>query len=132
VHTTSIAGTEWRVDKTAEPDGGAVGYVLNFDSGIVIYAAGDTGIFGDMALIGQLYRPQIAILPVGGKFTMGVREAAWAASLIRSDIVIPCHYNTFPNQVANIGELKRQIEILAPPTRVVELKPGGKFEYTTL
>ncbi|MBM3235115.1 metal-dependent hydrolase [Candidatus Poribacteria bacterium] len=140
VHTTSIAGTEWKVDKTAEPDGGAVGYVLTFDGGEptprplprgeVIYAAGDTGIFGDMALIGQLYRPQIAILPVGGKFTMGVREAAWAASLMRPEIVIPCHYNTFPNQMADISELERQIEILAPPTRVVELKPGGKFEYS--
>ena len=129
VHTTSIAGTEWKVDKTAEPDGGAVGYVLTFDSGIAIYAAGDTGIFGDMALIGQLYRPQIAILPVGGKFTMGVREAAWAASLMRPEIVIPCHYNTFPNQMADISELERQIEILAPPTRVVELEPGGTFEY---
>ena len=82
-----------------------------------------------MALIGQLYRPQIAILPVGGKFTMGVREAAWAASLMRPDIVIPCHYNTFPNQMADISELKRQIDLLAPPTRVVELKPGGSFEY---
>jgi L-ascorbate metabolism protein UlaG (beta-lactamase superfamily) len=129
VHPTSIAGTEWKVDKTAEPDGGAVGYVLTFKDGIVIYIAGDTGIFGDMGLIGQIYRPQIAILPVGGKFTMGVREAAWAASLMRPEIVIPCHYNTFPNQMADISELERQIKILAHSTRVEELQPCGKFEY---
>jgi len=60
---------------------------------------------------------------------MGVREAAWAASLMRPEIVIPCHYNTFPNQMADINELKRQIEILALTTQVEELQPGGTFEY---
>ncbi len=97
--------------------------------GATIYAAGDTGIFCDMALIGQLYRPQIAILPVGGKFTMGVHEAAWTASLLHPEIIIPCHYNTFPTQMADIHELERQVKILSSPTHVIELKPGEKIAY---
>ena len=82
-----------------------------------------------MALIGQPYRPQIAILPVGGKFTMGVHEAAWTASLLHPEIIIPYHYNTFPTQIADIHELERQVKILSSPTRVIELKPGEKFTY---
>lgn len=129
VHSTSIAGVEWKIDKTAEPGGSAIGYILAIDNGPTIYVAGDTGIFGDMALIGQIYRPQIAILPVGGKFTMGIHEAAWAASLLQSEIIIPCHYNTFPTQMADIRELEREVKILSSPTHVIELKPGGKFVY---
>ena len=88
------------------------------------YAAGDTGIFCDMALIGQLYRPQIARFPVGEKFTMGVHEAAWTASLLHPEIIRPCHYNTFPTQVADTHELEKQAKILSSPTRVIGLKPG--------
>ncbi len=97
--------------------------------GLTIYAAGDTGIFCDMALIGQLNRPQIAIIPVGGKFTIVVHEAAWTASLLHPEIIIPCPYNTFPTQIAEIYELERQVKILSSPTRVIELKPGEKFAY---
>lgn len=82
-----------------------------------------------MALIGQLYRPQIAILPVGGKFTMSVHEADWTARLLHPEIIIPCHYNTFPTQMADIHELERQVKILSSPTRVIELKLEEKFAY---
>lgn len=80
-----------------------------------------------MALSGQLYGPQIAIFPVGEKFTMGVHEAAWTASLLHPEIIIPCYYNTFPTQMADIHELERQVKILSSPTRVLGLKPGEKF-----
>ena len=73
--------------------GGAnAGFVMAYDNGVTVYDAGDTCLFSDMQLISQMYGPQVAILPVGGKYTMGVREGARAASLIRADIVIPCHY----------------------------------------
>lgn len=58
-------------------------------------------------LIGRLYRPQVAVLPIGGKYTMGVREAAYAASFIPPEVVIPGHYNAFPNQRADSEELAR-------------------------
>jgi len=60
-----------------------------------VYHAGDTGLFGDMALIREMYKPEVALLPIGGYFTMGPREAAKAAELIGAHYVVPMHYNTF-------------------------------------
>jgi L-ascorbate metabolism protein UlaG (beta-lactamase superfamily) len=84
-----------------------------------------------MALIGKLYRPKISILPVGGKYTMGVREAAYAAELLASEVLIPGHYNTFPSQMADIDELIRQVAVRSPATRVVVLKPGESYTFLT-
>ncbi|MBT3343124.1 MAG: metal-dependent hydrolase [Gemmatimonadetes bacterium] len=112
------------------PDGSVSGFVLAFDNGITLYDSADTCLFSDMQLIGQMHGPQIAILPVGGKFTMGVREAARAASLIRPDIVIPCHYGETLHQPADIDELKRGVEFLSANTRVEELKVGQTLTYT--
>ena len=64
--------------------GEAAGYVLRFDNGLTLYAAGDTNVFGDMRLIGELYHPQVAILPIGDFYTMGPREAAYAVRLLNS------------------------------------------------
>jgi L-ascorbate metabolism protein UlaG (beta-lactamase superfamily) len=99
------------------------------DDGVRIYYAGDTGLFGDMKLIGQIYAPHIAILPVGGKYNMGIREAAFATSFLRPDIMIPMHYGTYPNQKADIAQLVEYIKMLAPRTKVVALKVGEEYEY---
>ncbi len=93
-----------------------------------VYHAGDTGLFGDMALIGELYQPDVALLPIGGHFTMGVREAARAVSLVRPRVCVPMHYNTFPLIKADPGEFKRLVESMTR-TRVVVLKPGESLEY---
>jgi len=108
---------------------GACGYIIVTDEDVRIYFAGDTGLFGDMELIGQLYAPQIAMLPVGGKYNMGSREAAFAAHLIRADVLIPMHYGTFPNQTANLEELQNYLRVLAPMTRVKALKVGEVLRY---
>ena len=71
-----------------------VGMVI--DSGKVVYHAGDTCVFSDMRLVGELYRPLVAMLPIGGFFTMDPKQAAMAVSLIRPKIVIPMHYGTWP------------------------------------
>ena len=111
------------------PGAAVCGFVLAYDNGITVYDAGDTCLFGDMQLIGQMYGPQVAILPVGGKYTMGVREGARAASLIRADVVIPCHYGELMGQPADIDELSRQVKVLAPGTSVVALEPGQSLIY---
>ncbi len=111
-------------------DGTVGGYVMDFDNGISIYDTSDTCLFSDMQLIGQMYCPQVAIMPVGGKFTMGVREAARAASYIRPDIVIPCHYSEMMGQPADIEELKAQVKFLSPHTEVIPLQPGQSITYT--
>lgn len=76
--------------------GEAAGYVLTLKDGRTAYFAGDTAVFGDMALIGELYQPELAFLPIGDHFTMGPHEAAHAARLLKVKRVIPMHYGTFP------------------------------------
>jgi len=75
--------------------GAACGVVLQLD-GATIYHCGDTGIFSDMELIGQLYQPDVAMIPIGDRFTMGPELAGFAAGLIRPKVAIPVHYNTWP------------------------------------
>ncbi|MEM8551732.1 MAG: metal-dependent hydrolase, partial [Pseudomonadota bacterium] len=78
--------------------GNPVGYVVTpKDGGPAVYHMGDTGIFGDMALINELYAPKVGIVPIGDRFTMGAREAALACSrFFDFSTIVPCHYGTFP------------------------------------
>jgi L-ascorbate metabolism protein UlaG (beta-lactamase superfamily) len=76
--------------------GVATGFVLTIADGPVLYHAGDTNVFGDMKLIHDLYRPEVAMLPIGGHFTMGPREAALAVRLLEPKAVLPLHFGTFP------------------------------------
>jgi L-ascorbate metabolism protein UlaG (beta-lactamase superfamily) len=102
--------------------GEACGYVIELESGIKIYHAGDTGVFSDMAIIRDLYEPDIAILPIGDHFTMGPREAAYAAHLLRPKFVIPMHWGTFPLLTGTPRDFKRQLREAG--CEMVELKPG--------
>ena len=118
-------------DAYFRPDGGVCGIVMGFANGISVYDSSDTTVFGDMQLIGEMYSPQVAIFPVGGKFTMGIREAARAASLVRPDIVIPCHYGEAVGQPADIDKLSEAITFLSPNTKLVKLDPGQSVTYET-
>jgi len=100
--------------------GEAVGYVIEFDNAVKIYHAGDTNVFGDMKIIHDLYAPDISMLPIGDRFTMSPREAAYACRLLRTNTVIPMHFGTFPLLTGTPGQLQK----LAPDVDVVELKPG--------
>lgn len=91
-----------------------------------VYHAGDTGIFSDMKLIGELYQPEISLLPIGGFFTMGIREAAMAAKMLGSKIVIPIHYNTFDVIRQDPEMLKKELKGVS---EVVILKPGQTVEF---
>ena len=99
--------------------GEAVGYVIEFENGVKIYHAGDTNVFGDMKIIHDLYAPDICMLPIGDRFTMSPREAAYACRLLRTNTVIPMHFGTFPLLTGTPGQLQK----LAPDVDVVELKP---------
>lgn len=103
----------------------AVGMVV--DSGKVVYHAGDTCVFGDMKLIGELYKPDVALLPIGGFFTMDPRQAAMATGLINPKIAIPMHYGTWPP----IEQDPKEFEKLAKKSskaKIVILKPGEHLE----
>ena len=105
--------------------GECVGLVLTFANGTSIYFAGDTCVFGDMQLIGRIYAPQVAVLPIGGYFTMDPREAGVALELLGSKYCIPCHYATFPVLAGTPDELRRH----AAGVEILELQPG---ETTTV
>ena len=100
------------------------GLVIN--TGKTVYHAGDTSIFSDMKLIRQLYKPDLALLPIGNRYTMNVKQAAIAAEWINAPITIPMHYNTFDVIKQNPHEFKRLAE--KNGRQVVLLKPGEEFE----
>jgi L-ascorbate metabolism protein UlaG (beta-lactamase superfamily) len=100
--------------------GEACGYVVEFSNGIKIYHAGDTNVFGDMAIIRELYAPDIAMLPIGDHFTMGPREAAYACNLLKPKTVIPMHFGTFPVLTGTPGALHK----LVSDVEIAEMKPG--------
>jgi len=101
------------------------GLVLTFSNGTSIYFAGDTCVFSDMELIGRIYSPDVAVLPIGGYFTMDPREAAVALELLGSKRCIPCHYGTFPVLTGTPDDLRK----VAPGVEIIELQPG---ETTTV
>lgn len=105
--------------------GEAVGYVITFENGVKVYAAGDTNVFSDMAIIADLYQPDVAILPIGDFYTMGPREAAYAAKLLRVPAVIPAHYGTFPALIGRPAALREALGSLGVgEVEVVDLQPG--------
>jgi L-ascorbate metabolism protein UlaG (beta-lactamase superfamily) len=101
--------------------GEAAGFVITLEDGLTLYHAGDTGVFGDMALIRELYRPDIALLPIGGHFTMGPKEAAYAVELLRPTQVIPMHFGTFDVLTGTPAELGALIQ---GDVELVALEPG--------
>jgi L-ascorbate metabolism protein UlaG (beta-lactamase superfamily) len=76
--------------------GVATGFVLSIVDGPVLYHAGDTAVFGDMKLIAELYHPEVAMLPIGGFYSMGPKEAALAARFLEPKMILPIHFGTFP------------------------------------
>ena len=129
VHVTELYGEEWLEAKKMLPGAGSVGYVVQTEEGVRVYFAGDTGLFGDMRIIGEIYNPQIALLPVGGKYNMGPKLASIAAKWIRPEIVIPMHYNTYPAIQQDTKVLEDYIRNSVPGVRLVVLQPGETFEY---
>ncbi len=90
--------------------GEPAGFVVRLEDGTTIYHAGDTNVFSDMALIRELYRPSLALLPIGGHFTMGPREAALAAELLGVEAVAPIHWGTFPILAGTPAELRHELD----------------------
>ena len=103
--------------------GEACGYVIRLPGGLTVYHAGDTAVFGDMKIIGELYEPEVAMLPIGDFYTMGPREAALAIRLLGVKHVIPMHFGTFPVLTGNPEALKKAAQDVAG-LEIHALKPG--------
>ena len=103
--------------------GEPAGLVIRMSGGFTVYHAGDTSLFSDMKLIGELYKPDVALLPIGDHFTMGPREAAHAVRFLGVKHVIPMHYATFPFLTGTPEQLKQQTKDIAG-LEIHALKPG--------
>ncbi len=108
--------------------GEACGYVLRLPDGRAVYFAGDTNVFSDMALIAELYQPELAVLPIGDLYTMSPREAALACRLLKPRKVIPMHFGTFSPLTGRPEQLAELIRDL-PDTAVWALEPGAPVTW---
>ena len=120
---TAAYKAKWDAYKPDDGDytGESCGLVVRLPEGKSVYFAGDTCVFGDMQLIGRLYSPDVAVLPIGGHFTMDPREAGVALELLGARQCIPCHYGTFPLLAGTPDELRQH----APDgVEILEMQPG--------
>ena len=122
-HSSSIALDDGSLIYGGEPRG----YVIEFESGFKLYHAGDTCIFGDMQLIGELYRPDLALLPIGNQVVMSPYEAAHAARLLGVRHVVPIHYGTFPFLPGTAEEFQLHVSEVAPGVTVHVMKAGDEL-----
>jgi L-ascorbate metabolism protein UlaG (beta-lactamase superfamily) len=102
--------------------GEAVGFVVTLENGFRFYHAGDTNVFGDMAIIHELYHPELVMLPIGDHFTMSPLEAAKAVQLLRPKHVLPMHFGTFPLLTGRPSKLRELTQGFG--VTVHEMKPG--------
>ena len=105
----------------AQYAGVAAGFVLTISNGPVLYHAGDTTVFSDMKLIKELYRPDLAMLPIGGFYTMGPKEAALAAQFLDPKAILPIHFGTFPPLTGTPDELA---SFLKESIEIIRVSPG--------
>ena len=109
--------------------GAPCGYLIQLEDGTTIYHAGDTGIFDSMRTFGELYPVDVALLPVGGVFTMDPVQAVRATQLISPKVVIPMHFKTFPILVQDPQAFVDRAKKEVPKVRVQVLQPGGEYLY---
>lgn len=108
--------------------GEPAGFVIELEDGQRVYFAGDTDVFGDMALIGQMHRPQVAFLPIGGHYTMGPEGAARAATMLGVEAVVPIHHGTFPVLAGTPDRLRDELASLGAEVAVIAPERGVEAE----
>lgn len=134
IHMTDAKHSSSLMEADASADGGyrivytgePAGFVIELEDGFKLYHAGDTCVFGDMALIRKLLAPDIAMLPIGDFYTMGPRSAAEAIRLLGVKTVIPMHYGTFPVLVGTPDELRKEADDVQG-LEIVDMKPGDSL-----
>jgi len=103
--------------------GTAAGYVVELENGFRLYHTGDTALFGDLRLIGEVYRPDLAFIPIGGLYTMGPPEASYAIRLLNVRQVVPMHFGTFPALSGTPEDLRRFTQDI-PDLTIRAMRPG--------
>lgn len=109
--------------------GAPAGYIIEMPDGLTVYHAGDTCIFSSMGLWGQLYAIDVALLPIGGVFTMNARQAALACKLLGCKSVIPMHWGTFPVLAQNTEDFQAHLAEVCPGCDCVTMRPGQSLSF---
>jgi L-ascorbate metabolism protein UlaG (beta-lactamase superfamily) len=122
--TAAMHSSSFNQDGQIIPLGESVGFVLRMSNGFTIYHTGDSSVTSDMGIIGKLYRPDLAILPIGDWFTMGPKQAAYALKLIGAKYALGSHWGSFPILTGTPDKLKAECKKLGVTTRVIALAPG--------
>ncbi len=128
-HSSEVTVTDPTTGKSMTyPGGEPVGFVIQFENGFKLYHMGDTGLFGDMKFIGEYYKPDLLLIPIGGHFVMGPKDAAYATKeLIKPKYAIRIHYGTFP--VLRGTPQEYQAALGPTPTQVFPISPGDKLTF---
>ncbi len=121
-HSSSVVEGDQMI-YTGEP----AGFVIRFENGFTVYHAGDTAVFSDMKIIGDLYKPDLALLPIGSHFTMDPKEAAYACKLLQPKYVVPMHYGTWPVLTGTSEEFARLLKD-QPGVKLIVMNPGSTIE----
>jgi len=111
--------------QTASP----AGYIIRLENGFTIYHPGDTGIFSSMKILGEIFHINLALLPIGGVFTMDPKQATLAAKLLGASTVIPMHFKTFPILEQDASSFVEIMKKEAPEVNVVVLDPGEEYIF---
>jgi len=108
--------------------GSPVGYIITLEDGRSVYHAGDTGIFSSMQIFGDLYDIDLALLPIGGVFTMDPKQAALACTMLKSSAVVPMHWGSFPILEQSVEKFRRELDAVKADTRLIAMEPGQSIE----
>nr|WP_321257788.1 metal-dependent hydrolase [uncultured Pseudodesulfovibrio sp.] len=109
-------------------NGAPTGFIITDPKGLCVYNSGDTGLFGDMELFGKFHDIDIAMLPIGGRFTMDAKQAAYACKLLGCKKIIPQHWGTWPILDQNTQTMAEQLALTSPDTELLTLEIDKPFE----
>ena len=132
VHAEHSSELTWKNPATNKEEvhvgGEPVGFILEMENGFKIYHMGDTGVFGDMRLVGDMYHPDLVLVPIGGHFVMNPQDAAMAMrEMIRPKYALPIHYGTIPQLRGTPAEFKTALG--NSPVQMLVVNPGEKVEF---
>jgi L-ascorbate metabolism protein UlaG (beta-lactamase superfamily) len=128
-HSSLLVWKNPATDKNeSHPAGEAVGYIIELENGFKIWHMGDTGLFGDMKFIGEYYKPDLVLIPIGGNFTMGPEDAAYAIKeWIKPKAVLPMHYNSNPLAPGTLAEFEAAMK--GSSIKIIGIKEGQTAEF---
>lgn len=128
-HSSELLWTNPETGKKETRVGGEpIGWIIQFENGVKVYHMGDTGLFGDMKFIGEFYKPDLVLIPIGGHFVMSPEDAAYATKeYLKPKAVVPIHYGTIPVLKGTPAEYKAALGETS--VKVIDVDPGGTFAY---